>query len=157
MIESVLIPKDRVGVIKDQKAKKEVEEKLGVKITFEENAVLIDGEGLEFYQAKNIVKAIGRGFSPKNAFRLFDDEQTLEIIELTFVDRKNDRIKSRVIGAGGRMREEIEMKTGASVSVYGKTISIIGKYEQIKHAKEAIEILINGAEHKTVYNFLNRL
>jgi len=157
MIESVLIPKERVGVIKDNKAREELEAKLKVKITFEENAVLIDGEGLEFYQAKNIVKAIGRGFSPLNAFRLFDDEQTLEIMELTFAERKNDRIKSRVIGRNGRTREEIELKTGAAVSVYGKTISLIGKYEQIKNAKEAIEMLINGAEHRSVYSFLERL
>ena len=157
MIESVLIPRDRLGVIKDPKSKEEVEKKLNVKISFEDNAVLIDGEGLEFYQAKNLIKAIGRGFSPPKAFRLFDDEQILEIIILPFTDKKNNTVKSRVIGTEGKMREEIELKTKASVSVYGKTISIIGTYEQIKIAKEAIEMLINGAMHKTVYNFLSRL
>jgi len=157
MIESVLVPKDRLGVIKDEKTRKEVEDKLNVKITFDDNTVLLDGEGLEFYQAKNIIKAIGRGFSPPRAFRLFNDEEVLEIITLPFADKKNDRIKSRVIGTGGKMRGEIELKTKASVSVYGKTISIIGTYKQIKNAKEAIEMLINGAEHKTVYTFLSRL
>jgi len=157
MIEAVLIPKDRLGVLKDPEAKKEIETKLNVAITFDENAIIINGDGLEAYQAKNIVKAIGRGFSPPKAFRLFDDEQILEIIVLPFVDKKNDRIKSRVIGTKGKMREEIEKTTKASISVYGKTISIIGTYEQIKNAKEAIEMLINGAMHKTVYSFLRRL
>ena len=157
MIESILIPRERVGVLKDSKTKKELEKKLEVKITFEDNSIMIEGEGLEAYQAKNIVKAIGRGFSPPKAFRLFNDEEVLEIIELEYGDKKNDRIKSRVIGTKGKMREEIELRSKASVSVYGKTISIIGTYEQIKNAKEAIEMLIKGAMHKTVYNFLQRL
>jgi ribosomal RNA assembly protein len=157
MIESVLIPRDRLGVIKNRETKGEVEKKLNVKITFEDNAVLIDGEALEFYKAKNIVKAIGRGFSPPKAFRLFDDEEVLEVIKLEFTDKKNDTIKSRVIGTSGSMREEIETCTKASVSVYGKTIALIGTYEQIKNAKEAVGMLINGAMHKTVYDFLRRL
>ncbi|MBU3905045.1 MAG: KH domain-containing protein [Nanoarchaeota archaeon] len=157
MIESIRIPKERVGVLKDPKVKKEIKEKLNTKISFEENSVLIEGEGLEAYQAKNIVKAIGRGFAPVRAFRLFNDEEVMEIIELQYGDKKNERVKSRVIGSKGRMREEIELNSKASISVYGKTICIIGTYQQIKSAKEAIEMLIKGAEHKTVYNFLQRL
>ncbi len=157
MIESILIPRERLGIIKNEKTRVEVEAKLNVKISFHENAVMLDGEGLEFYQAKNLIKAIGRGFSPPKAFRLFDEEQILEIMELPFADKKNDKIKARIIGSEGKTREEIEFRTKASISVYGKTVSIIGTYGQIKNAKEAIEMLINGAMHKTVYNFLKRL
>ncbi len=157
MIESVLIPKERLGVIKDPKTKEEIEKTLKVKLSFEDNNVFIEGEGFEHFQAKNIVRAIGRGFSPPKAFRLFDGEQVLEVITLQFTDKKNERMKSRIIGTKGRMREEIELKTKAAVSVYGKTVSLIGTYEQIKNAKEAIEMLMEGAMHKTVYNFLSRL
>ncbi len=157
MIEAIKIPKERVGVLKDPKTKTKLEAKLAVKISFEENSVLIEGEGLEAYQAKNTVKAIGRGFAPIKAFRLFNDEEVLEIIDLEYGEKKNERIKARVIGTKGRMREEIEQWSKASVSIYGKTISLIGTYQQIKNAKEAIEMLIKGAEHKTVYNFLQRL
>jgi len=147
----VLIPEDRMEKVKTAKA--EIEETLEVKMEFVDNSVEIEGEGIKLMQAKNVVKAIGRGFAPEKAFRLFDDEQVLEIIEIG----KNDRIKARIIGSGGKTRYEIEKSTDASVSVYGKTVSIIGTWEQTKNAKEAIEMLISGSEHKSVYRFLEKL
>ncbi|MDD5416890.1 MAG: KH domain-containing protein [Candidatus Aenigmarchaeota archaeon] len=157
MIESILIPKDRLGVIKSRKTREEIEKTLEVKLTFEGNTVLIDGEGLQTYLAKNIAKAIGRGFSPPRAFRLFDENQQLEIIELEFTDNRTNRIKSRVIGANGKTRSEMEKYTKAAISIYGRTISIIGTHQEIENAKEAIKMIINGSEHKTVYDFLRRL
>ncbi|MDD5416831.1 MAG: KH domain-containing protein [Candidatus Aenigmarchaeota archaeon] len=157
MIETILVPYDRRGVIKHKKTRQEITKKLSIKITFEENNVILEGEGLELYTAKNIVKAIARGFSPPKAFRLFNEKESLEIIDLIFSDKKNSRIKSRVIGSNGKTRREIEFYTKASISIYGKTISIIGTYEQIENAKEAVKMLISGAGHKTVYDFLRRL
>ena len=60
MIETVLVPKDRIGVIKSKKAKKELEDMLNIKLSFDDNLVVINGEGLELFKAKSIVKAIGR-------------------------------------------------------------------------------------------------
>ncbi|MBU3896696.1 MAG: KH domain-containing protein [Nanoarchaeota archaeon] len=157
MIESILIPKDRLGVIKHKKTREEVEKKLDVKLKFEENAIIIDGEGIPLFVAINIVKAIGRGFSPPKAFRLFDEDQSLEIIELDYSENKSNRIKSRIIGSEGKTREEIEKYTKASISIYGKTISIIGTREEINNAKEAIKMFMLGSEHITVYDFLRRL
>ena len=49
-----------------------------------------------------------------------------------------------------------ETLTGVKISVYGKTVSLIGYPEQIKVAREAIEMLIKGTPHNTVYAFLER-
>ena len=158
MIEIVLIPKDRIGVIKSKKAKKELEEMLNVKLNFDDNTVLIDGEGLELFKAKTIVKAVGRGFSPVRAFRLVEDEMQFEIIDLgDITENKMKRIKSRIIGAGGKTREYIENSTYCFVSVYGKTISIIGTYENIQNAKAAIKMIMDGARHSSVYRFLDKI
>lgn len=155
--EVIRVPKDRIRVIKDKKAKEEVEKNLDVKLSFQENAIEIDGEGLNLYQAKNIVKAIGRGFSPERAFRLFNEEEELHIIELKgFNDKKIKVIKSRVIGKNGRTRKTIEEYCGCLLSVYGKTISIIGKYNEVRKAEEAIDMLIRGVKHGSVYGFLKR-
>lgn len=153
MKTSMLIPKDRIGVI-NKKVMIELKERLGVEISRKENAAEIDGSGLELLQAKNIIKAIGRGFSPVRAYRLLEDDQELEVIE---IEKRTDVVKSRIIGTKGRTREKIEDCTGAVVSVYGKTVSIIGGWEQIKNAKIAIEMIINGAMHKSVYNFLDKI
>lgn len=149
--EIVLVPSERIRIVKS--ARKEIQESLDVKLDFVDNSVEVDGEGLKLLQAKNTVKAIGRGFSPERAFRLFDEEQTLEVIDIG----RNERIKARIIGTSGRTREEIERCTGAAVSVYGKTVSIIGDWEQLKNAKEAIEMLISGARHTTVYRHLEKI
>lgn len=128
---------------------------LNVSISFQENSVLIEGEGLDLYQAKNIVKAIGRGFSPSNAFRLLNEDEMLEIIELSgFNENKLRTIKARLIGTNGRTWKAIEKFSGCSLSIYGKTVSLIGNYEQLSIAKEAVEMIIRGCKHSKVYNFL---
>ncbi len=153
----MLVPKERIKVIKDQKTVKKIENSIKIKISFEENSVMIEGEGVELFQAKNIVKAIARGFSPEKAFRLLDEEETLEIIELTgFTDKKMKVIKARLIGTKGKTRKLIENFSGCSVSVYGKTVCLIGNFEQMKIAREAIKMVIRGSKHSKVYGFLQQ-
>lgn len=155
----VLVPEDRIGVLKAAKDLKEkVLEKLGTKIEIDGNLVRIEGEDFGVWQARSIIRAIGRGFSPQKAERLFDEEQILEVIELKeFREKRMEVIKARIIGAHGKTRHLIEEFTGASVSVYGKTISLIGAPEQTKNAKEAVVMLMNGSMHSTVYRFLEKV
>lgn len=132
-----------------------IERKLKVSLEFKDNLVEIDGEGIELLQAKSIVKAIARGFSPKRAFRLFDEEEALEIIELEgFKENKMKVLKSRLIGTRGKARIIIEKDSGCFMSVYGKTVSLIGKYDQIEIAKEAVRMILRGSKHSKVYGFL---
>jgi ribosomal RNA assembly protein len=67
-----------------------------------------------------------------------------------------DRIRGRVIGKDGRSREQIEDMTGTAISVHGKTVAIIGGIEQVKTARTAVEMLLNGVPHETVFSFLDR-
>lgn len=157
MIEVVLVPKDRINVIKDEETVKKLEDSIKIKLSFDENSVIIEGEGLDLFQAKNIVKAIGRGFSPQKAFRLLNEEENLEVIELTdFNDKKLKIIKARLIGTNGKTWKMIENFSGCSVSVYGKTVSLIGKYEQMDIAREAVKMILRGSKHSKVYGFLHQ-
>ena len=47
--------------------------------------------------------------------------------------------------------------TGANVSVYGRTVSLLGEYEEVAEAKRAVEMLLEGSMHATVYKFLENL
>ena len=67
-----------------------------------------------------------------------------------------ERLKGRVIGKGGKSREEIERLTETHISIYGKTISIIGETMQVSLARDALAMLLNGSMHKTVYQFLEK-
>jgi len=113
------------------------------------------------FRAKEVVTAIGRGFSPEHAFRLLEDDETmLEVIDLreTVGRSQSDmkRLKGRVIGKAGKTRRIIEELTEANICVYGHTISIVGEIDQVEIAKEAVRMLIKGSLHGTVYRFLHR-
>ena len=166
---TAVIPKDRVGVLVGPggTVKSTIEEKLYVdlKIDSPSGAVEIgvkpdapDPSGA--LQAKDIVLAIGRGFSPERAFRLFSEDNTLDIIDLHDFFGKNEaeirRVDGRIIGREGKTRRIVEELTGTAISVSGHTVSIIGGYEAVTMAKDALEKLIKGRQHGTVYKFLRR-
>jgi len=166
----VKIPKERIGVLigQDGKTKREIEENLNVKLEVDSETgdVTINlnedsTDPSQLFKARDIVLAIGRGFSPQRAFRLLHDEDVmLTIIDLReiFGRSKSDirRVKGRIIGKEGKTRRIIEECTEAYISVYGHTVSIIGGVEQSEIAREAISMLIKGNQHATVYRFLQR-
>ncbi|MGB9741108.1 MAG: KH domain-containing protein [Candidatus Bathyarchaeia archaeon] len=166
----VRIPKERVGVLigPEGKTKKTIEEKLAVtlQIESETGGVTITlaettNDPSMLFRAKDVVTAIGRGFSPEHAFRLIRDEEAmLDIIDLRLIFGKSEsdlrRVKGRIIGMDGKTRKIIEELTETNICVYGHTVGIIGNIEQVQVAREAIQMLINGNLHGTVYRFLHR-
>ena len=54
------------------------------------------------------------------------------------------------------MRKLVEELTDASVVVYGHTIGFIGTFEQVDVARNAVQMLIDGSQHHTVYKYLQR-
>jgi len=163
----IRIPGDRIGVLigNNGKTRRRIESTFGVKITVES-----DSGGVEItvnqdqpdvsvmFTVKNIVKAIGRGFSPKKALMLQDEDNDIMVIDLeeyvgTSKNAQN-RIRGRIIGKEGKSRELLEELTECQVSVYGGTVALIGPYEMLQVAKEAVEMLLNGSFHKTVWNHL---
>jgi len=160
---SIKIPLDRVGVVigKNGGTKKMIEEMLGVKLEIDskegEIKIWYEGDNLNFLKARDFIYAIGRGFSPMRATKILEDDLVMyDTINLDHLSKKDImRIKGRIIGKDGSMRQYIENTTGATVSVYGDTISIIGFPEEINTAKKAVNMLIDGMPHSVVYKFLD--
>jgi len=166
----VKIPLDRIGALvgPDGQVKASIEKKLSVELQIDSQTGDIEitltptaQDPTAIFRAKEVVTAIGRGFSPEHAFRLLEDDETvLEVIDLReAVGRSQSdmkRLKGRVIGKEGKTRRIIEELTEANVSVYGHTISTIGNTDQVEAAKEAIRMLIRGSLHGTVYRFLHK-
>jgi ribosomal RNA assembly protein len=67
-----------------------------------------------------------------------------------------ERIRGRIIGLKGKSRRVIEELTKCQVSVYGKTVALIGDAAEVKLAKEAVSMLAGGSQHRSVYNMLQR-
>ncbi|MFH0832559.1 MAG: KH domain-containing protein [Candidatus Aenigmatarchaeota archaeon] len=151
MFEKILIPKNRIGILRG--IKNEIEKETQTKIDIDED-VSINGEAINLLTAMNIVKAIGRGFPFEDAMELLDEDVTLCIISLPHNRKALIRVKSRIIGAKGKAKRNIERLTNTKLSIYGKTVSIIGEYENAEKARVAVEKLITGSSHKNVYMFL---
>lgn len=153
MIKKILIPKERLGVVRKNKTK--IEEYSNVKITINDE-VTLDGEPIAMMDVENVIRAIGRGFSPEKAFQLFDEEKALIIIDLPKEEKTLRRIRARIIGTEGKAKENIERLTDCDIAVFGKTVSIIGDCESIVVARQAVEKLIQGFSHRAVYNLLEK-
>ena len=158
------VPRERVAVLigKEGAAKKMLEQatKTEIRVDSEEGDVTIIGKDpLALYTAREIVRAIGRGFKPDTALLLLKQDYALEVVDITRYARSKedmDRLRGRVIGEEGKARRVIEELTGCFISVFGKTIATIGRYEELNLARRAVESLLSGNAHKTVYRWLER-
>lgn len=158
------IPEKRVAVLIGKKGstkyliQKQTKTKIDVS---KEGDVMIQSEdGLNCFIASNIIKSIGRGFNPDIAITLLDEENHFELINITDFTGKSQkklrRIKARVIGREGGARKLLERLTKCNISVYGKTVCVIGPAESCILAKQAIEKLLKGSKHGNVYKFLEK-
>jgi ribosomal RNA assembly protein len=146
--ETIKIPGDRVGVIvgRDGRVRKRVEELTNVKIDVNSEGVVTitapetTEDPVLAWKARDIIRAMARGFSPKNAFSLIDDDMQLLVISLRDAvgasQNQMKRVAGRIIGENGRTRS---MSPG------------------LEYARKAIDMLIAGAPHSTVYSRLENM
>jgi len=165
----VRIPKERVGILigPEGKVKQYIEEKLQVKLDVDSEGSItltLSEKATDpslLLKAKDVVTAIGRGFSPEVAFRLIrNEDEIFDMIDLRVIFGRSEsdikRIKGRIIGADGKTRKLIEELTEADVVVYGHTVGLIGSFEQVDTAHNAVQMIIEGCQHHTVYNYLQK-
>lgn len=162
----VKIPIERIGVLIGPRGnvKRRLERRFDVRIRIDSDSGSVEISSSEstdpsnIYTVINIVKAIGRGFSPERAERLGEEDYGLVILDLTdYVGRSKNalkRVKGRIIGRNGKSRAMLEELTETLISVYGDTVSIIGRVERLPVAREAVIMLIEGAFHSTVWKYL---
>jgi ribosomal RNA assembly protein len=148
----VKIPKERIGVLR--KFSKEIERIGKVKIEINSEVVL-SGDSMNVYLAKNVVIAIGRGFDFEEASKLFKD-YILYVIPISKNKNTLVRIRGRIIGRKGKIKKIIEELTNTKISIYGKTVSVIGKGEGLNDAVFVLNMLISGKSHSYIINFLKK-
>lgn len=166
---NAIIPRERIGVLVGPKGsvKSAIEQKLFVDLKIDSESGSVDigvrpdsPDPSSALRAKDLVLAIGRGFSPPRAFALFNEDMSFDIVDLHDYFGKNEaeikRVDGRIIGREGKSRRNLEQLTGTLISVSGHTVSIIGPFESVSMAKDALEKLIEGRQHGTVYKFLRK-
>lgn len=165
----VRIPLERVGVLigRNGEVLKRLMEQTRTRISVDEvnGTIIIEPQSpqtkvLDLMKARDIVLAIGYGFSPERAFRLLNEDQILVVIDLKQYVKPTEnhltRVKGRIIGEEGKARKNMEEMTGTEISVYDDYVAIIGDYESANIAREAILMLIEGRQHSTVYKYIDK-
>ncbi|MFB6105195.1 MAG: pre-rRNA-processing protein PNO1 [Halobacteriaceae archaeon] len=165
-MQHVTIPQDRIGVLVGEGGEtlRRIEREADVRLDVDSQngSVAIEqvGDPVTAMQGPDIVRAIGRGFSPEDALALLEEEMMMfDTIDLQRAARNDNdlrRQKGRLIGEDGRTRELMEELTGASVVIYGTTLGIIGRPKEVDVVRSAAEMLLDGAPHGAVYSFLER-
>ena len=162
-MQTLKIPQERVAVLIGASGctKKKIEKAMKVKLQVDREGEvdLTSKDPVAEWRSMQIVQAIGRGFSPERAFKLVGEDYYLKIIDLRELlrnEKEIERIKGRIIGEKGRTRLVIEETSSACVCVYGHTVALIGKLDEVALAERAIEKLMEGAMHATVYKMLER-
>jgi ribosomal RNA assembly protein len=157
------IPSGRIAVLIGPKGKTkariERDTKTRIEIDSSSGEISVDGkDGEKQHIAENIVKAIGRGFAPHKAMQLLHEDTTMSVIKLREMLGKSEKAikqkKARIIGSGGQVRSRIEKETSCSVSVFGNTIAIIGRFDYIENAESVINSILEGANISTAFEML---
>jgi len=162
----IKIPMDRVAILigpnGETKRKLEEKTKLTINIDSKLGEISINDRDVEdpllVLKVESIIRAIGRGFSPEHAIVLLSDNFELYIFDIhDYVGKKYTqvrRLKSRIIGRNGKTKRVFEELTSSYISVYGHTIAIIANILNIDIIKRAIDKLLEGSKHATVYRLV---
>lgn len=160
------IPLERVGVLigHNGETKKDLEDKSGIKIHIDskQGEAVIDEHNVKdpllVMKIESIIRAIGRGFSPEHAMRLLSDDTDFFVFDIhDYVGKREShvrRLKSRVIGRDGKTKRVLEELTDSDISVYGHTVSVIADITSMNVIKRAVDMLLCGSKHATVYRFV---
>lgn len=165
MQEEIKITKERVAVLIGEKgtSKRKIEKEMNtrIQVNSEDGDVIVSGEdSLNVLITVSMVKAIGRGFNPNKAFLLKNELYMFDMVSIQDYagssKKSEERLRSRIIGTEGKTRKTIELMTNTFLSVYGKTVGIIGKQEGVYLARRAIEIILNGAPQTHAYMWIRK-
>jgi len=162
MSEIVRIPRERVSALRgDADSTLQVlERKLKCQIEVTpEGEVELEGESVDEFFGKSVIKAIGRGFSAHVALKLLNEEFGFNLIDLRDYAHNADamtRIKGRVIGEEGKAKKIVEQEAECDVAIWGHTVGVIAKLETLDIATTAMFKIIEGQPHQAVFLYLER-
>lgn len=154
-MQIVKIPPKRASYLKENKTN--LEERLNIKLVIKEEIVEIAGGSLEEYLAKQVITAIAKGFNMETALKLLNQNFALKVIDLKeFIpEHAVKRQLGRVIGEKGKCKKTLEEEGNVVISIQGHEVSVLGNFEDIEIAVNAIQKLISGAPHTSVFRYIS--
>ena len=135
-----------------------IEKKLGVKINFEGNSMIISGDELNEYIFLRVFDAVELGFSINEALLLADENYMFEKINIKDVSRRKNlsEVRARVIGTFGRTLKTMCGLSNCEIVLHDNIVGVIGKADDIEFALTAMKSLIKGSKQANVYSYLEK-
>ncbi len=151
-----LYKKETLKKVHDNQAK--LEKKLKVKIQIKNQSLELEGDGVDIYTATQVFNALDRHFSFDLALLLTEPDYYLEDIPIKDVTRKTNLklVKARIIGTEGRTLELLSELSDCYLTLHENTVSVIGTFEKMKLAINAVKSLILGSKQANVYSYLEK-
>ncbi|MCK5177163.1 MAG: hypothetical protein KAQ92_05545 [Candidatus Aenigmarchaeota archaeon] len=151
----------RVGALigKQGSFKRKLEEKLDAKLVIDgkEGTVMCFLNDYQAYQKlTDIIRAISRGFSSETASILLRSDFIFHSIKLGKNKKRNLIQKARIIGQEGKIKKKMELISSTKISIYGKTISILGIAGDVELCNNAVVDILAGAKQNVVLNVMER-
>ena len=143
----------------------ELQRMFNVKIRVDRRAGTVEVDPTErttlnqILKIRDVINAILLGFRYEDAILLEREDYALHVVDLKeYTDKENHlvRIKARIIGEEGRARRAMEHLTETKIVIGDRYVAILGPTDNVFAAREALEMLISGKRHGTVYKKLNR-
>ncbi|MBU1197606.1 KH domain-containing protein [Candidatus Micrarchaeota archaeon] len=138
---------------------RKLEQQGRVSMSWSSDGLQLDGEPGDVWAAKQVLQAMNWGFPPQKAFKLFNDNFFIEVLNLKLLVRNEKaitRYKGRIIGVQGKAKRTIEELSGAFIAISDEDVAILGEFEDLQDAKEGILRLLEGATHSTVFAYLEK-
>ncbi|HEV8289529.1 MAG TPA: hypothetical protein VGQ00_01075 [Candidatus Norongarragalinales archaeon] len=155
------VPRERRSRLKPQ-VLKDLAKRADVKTMFDADQLEIENDEKpeNEWVAEQVALALIHGFPPAKAWKLFNDEFYMETMDLGQIMRRKEkaitRQKGRIIGAQGLAKAKLEDLSDCAIAVDGDNVYLLGRFEDLKLAKEAITRLLEGINHNTVFAFLEK-
>ncbi|MEM5827927.1 MAG: hypothetical protein QW197_00240 [Candidatus Aenigmatarchaeota archaeon] len=156
------ITSERKALLKEDFLK-EIENFLDVKINvMDENLEIESENGYNLLKAKEVLEAFCFGFDEEECKKIYKKNYKFETIKIKdFLINKDNRdrlreLKGRVIGERGIFKRNLEELTKSKIIISRNVVGFITSEENLSLLRTAIEMILAGKKHSTVYKFIQK-
>lgn len=138
--------------------KKELEEKLNIKINVRGTETSISGKADDEYFAERVLLALDFPFLVEEALLLKNEDYMFEILNIKEFTKRHDLnvVKGRIIGKKGKTLKVLENLTESYIVVKENNVAIIAPVEFFETARQAVVSLIHGSKQGNVYGYVEK-